>query len=128
VASANGAGPPSAVPLNKEAARGFLRSLFDYRFHHFITTKVVPVLYVLVMIVIAGTYLMGAVVGLSVSPGLGFLWLILFGPIWALFSLIVFRVMLEIAIVFFRIREDTDGIRGTVQRHAETPPLVAAQA
>jgi hypothetical protein len=114
--------------MSKEEAKGFLRSLLDYRFHNFITTKVVPFLYVLVMVVIAGEYLMGAAVGLSVSPGLGLLWLILFGPIWSLFQLIWIRVLLEIAIVFFRIREDTDGIRGTVQRHAETPPLVASQA
>jgi len=129
VASANGAGgaPPAAVPLNKEAAQGFLSSLLDYRFRNFITTKVIPVLYVLLMIMLAGEYLFGAMAGLSLTPGLGLLWLIVFGPIAVLFQLIVFRVALEIAIVFFRIREDTDDIRGTVARHADTAPLVAAQ-
>ncbi len=106
------------MPLTTEAARGFLASLLDISFRNFIATRVIPVLYVLAMIGIALTYFGVGFSLLRQSSGAGFFWFILAGPLFALFDLIWIRVLLEIAIVFFRIREDTSDIRGSVSSRA----------
>ena len=75
--------------LDAKAARGFLASLFDISFSHFITSPVVTLLYVLSMIGIGVVYLVGASAALfGPSSGLGLLWLLLLGPIVALIELL----------------------------------------
>jgi hypothetical protein len=98
------------------ATRGFLASLFDVSFSHFITSRVVSLLYVLSMIGIALGYLVVAVALFGQSSGAGVVWLIIIGPIAALVELVWVRVLLEVAVVFFRINGTSREILTTLQR------------
>jgi hypothetical protein len=91
--------------------KGFFGALFDLSFSEFVTTKLIKILYVLLLIVIA----IGLVVGLisslvtMFSRG-GFLTGLLgliFTPIGALIWVIMARVWMELIIVVFRIAENT---------------------
>jgi Domain of unknown function (DUF4282) len=88
--------------------RGFLRSLFDLSFTSFVTTRLMKVLYVLRLMWLSGTYLVGALTlfALGGSP-LGALWLFVVGPLVVLAQALANRVACELVIVVFRIFEST---------------------
>ncbi len=95
-----------------DEGRGFLSSLFDLSFTSFITTRLIKLLYGMLIVLAAVTALaIGS--GLSIAAaaiGGRFLAMLAFlavTPIVFLVNVIVARVMLEGAIVFFRMAEHT---------------------
>jgi Domain of unknown function (DUF4282) len=91
-------------------AKGFVRSLYDFKFTSFITLRVIRALYVLITII----YSLGAVVffiALLVghTPG-GIVIAIIGVPIFYLIYLTLARISLEIVMVVFNIGKDVRAI------------------
>ena len=108
--------PPPAAPPPSEGYRpalppgkSFFPALFDFRFDNLVTPRVLPVVYVLMMIVLAIGYIASVVGGFNSSTGAGVAVLI-FGPLVALLYLIIVRVYLELFIVAFKIRDAVDEV------------------
>lgn len=92
----------------------FITALFDLSFSRFITTKLVKLLYVIMLVVIALGLVGGVISGLitlfsrdGVLPGLG---LICLSPLLAVIYVILARMWMELVIVLFRIAENTTEI------------------
>jgi hypothetical protein len=111
--------PAAALLDAAPASIGFLASLFDMSFTAFVTPKIIKILYVLSMIAIGLGYLGFVLASFSSSVGLGLLVLVIVGPLVSLFYLAWVRVLLEIAIVFFRIHESTADMDQMMRRRAE---------
>lgn len=88
-------------------ASGFFSSLFDFSFRNFITGKIIGILYGLSMVVIAIYAIIFIVAAFSNSAAFGAVTLLVLAPLFILAALIYVRVLLEIAIVLFRIAENT---------------------
>jgi Domain of unknown function (DUF4282) len=89
--------------------RGFFARLFDFSFEEFITPSIIKVLFLIAMVVIGLSVLGGIIVGFMRSPGLG-VGALIGGVIFGFFALLYARVILEVFIVFFRIRDNTEEI------------------
>ncbi len=90
---------------------GFFKSLFDFSFSSFITTRVIKILYILFVAGAAIAALGIIIFGFSQSAGTGILNLIIVAPLVFLIWVISARVYLEIIIVVFRIGEDLSDIK-----------------
>jgi len=86
--------------------KGFFASLFDISFSSLITTRIIKVLYVLILIAIGLGTLFFIIASLSAGGSNGIVAIIL-GPIFALLYVIFARVYMEIIIVLFKIGENT---------------------
>lgn len=103
-------GAPEAAGKKKD---GFFGALFDFSFRNFITIDFVKILYI-IYLVFAGLMWLGgllfAFTGFSQGAGIGILmllgWLI-FGTLWALFQVVISRVMLEVLVSVVRIAQNT---------------------
>jgi lipopolysaccharide export LptBFGC system permease protein LptF len=103
-----------SVPRQREhqqAAKGWLATLFDFKFTSFITLKIVKVLYPLFMILTALIALAFTVLVFRLNAALGFLTLIFGVPVYFLWITVLSRIFLESVVVFFRISEDILTIR-----------------
>ena len=89
--------------------KGFFAALFDLSFSEFITTKLIKVLYILLLVLIAIGYVVAVITGFADSFGQGLLMLVV-GAIGAFLYVILARVWMEIIIVLFRIAENTSEI------------------
>jgi hypothetical protein len=90
-------------------SRGFFGRLFDFSFKEFITPSIIKVLFIIWMIVTV-LYVLGIIIfGFTQSAGMG-IGCIFGGLIGGFFMLLYGRVMLEVFIVFFRIKDDTEAI------------------
>ena len=102
--------------------KGFFASLFDLSFTHFVTTKLVKVLFVLSLIGLVITYFVFAVAifnageetcsygtctGGGGGTGLGLLWVFVIGPLFLFFYTLLYRVVCELLVVVFRIFENS---------------------
>ncbi|MBN1136599.1 MAG: DUF4282 domain-containing protein [Anaerolineae bacterium] len=87
--------------------KGFLGALFDLSFSEFITTKLIKLLYILLLIVLVLGYLFLVISGFADSLGTGLLMMFIVGPLGVLLYLIMIRVYMEIIMVIFRIEENT---------------------
>jgi hypothetical protein len=135
-------------PMDPAPNKNFFASLLDLSFTSFVTPKLVKLLYVLSLILIALLYVgiaiaifasgggsefdqwSGTVQESSNTTGLGILWLLIGGPLFALIYAIIYRVFCELIIVAFRIYE-TVRDEYTLLRHAHPAAageLDAAQA
>jgi hypothetical protein len=97
--------------------RAFLAQLFDFSFTRFITTRIIKLLYGLGLFFgFAGTIviLVGAF-GDSVTAGVVALAL---SPFWLLLYVIIIRVLLEMAMVIFRMTEHI----GEIARQGRSEP------
>ncbi len=93
------------------SAKGFLASLFDFSFSSFVATRVVKVLYVLI-VVIAGLYALGLLaLGFRAGTVVGLLFLLVVCPLVFIVFVAVYRVLLEVMVVIFRMAEDLAEIR-----------------
>ena len=106
-----GAFPQDAPVAGKK--NGFFNALFDFSFRNFITIDFVKVLYIIYIVFAALMWLGGLIVafsGFGESAGVGLLmlfgWLI-FGTLWALFQIVISRVMLEVLVSVVRIAQNT---------------------
>jgi hypothetical protein len=115
-------------PVRPLDARGFFRSLFDFSFSSFITTKVIRALYVLLVIVISLVALVWFIAGLASGKAGGILIALIAVPIGYVLYLVFARIWLEFLIVVFRIGEDIRAIRleggfgGGTARPPTAPP------
>ena len=108
-------------------SKGFLRSLYDFKFSTFVTSKVIRVLYVIITIL----YSLGAVAWFIelISKGGYYVLIAIIGvPLAYLLYLTLARISLEFIMVVFRIGEDVRTIRDA-QTGPEVPvapqPVVA---
>lgn len=93
-----------------EFADGGFGALFDFSFRSFVTLSVVKVLYVLLVIV---TVLVGLIILLGMlfsGEFLAFLGALIVVPIVVVIYILMYRVMLELIVVIFRIGENTSKI------------------
>jgi hypothetical protein len=100
-----------AAPRAAASARGFVASLFDFGFTSFVTPTVVRVLYVLIMIVLALIGLGSVVVAFALNKLFGIFTLIIAAPLTFFISLALYRIVLELFVVIFRVAEDIHVIR-----------------
>jgi Domain of unknown function (DUF4282) len=88
--------------------RGLVRSLFDLSFTSFVTTRLMKALYVLRLMWLGGTYLVGALMLFTIGGSrLGTLWLLVLGPLALIAQAIASRIACEFVMVVFRIFEHT---------------------
>lgn len=105
--------------MDDKNSKGFLGSLFDFSFKHYVTGKIIRVLYIISMILVGiGTliFLAGAVAENGTG---GIIVMLILAPIGFLLFLTYARVTLELIMVLFNISEGVSEIsRATEQMSA----------
>jgi hypothetical protein len=92
-------------------ARGFLSALFDFSFTSFVTTRIIKVLYVLILVLTVISALVYTVIVFSASRLFGFLVLVIGDPLFIIIVMAFWRLVLEAFVVVFRIAEDIRALR-----------------
>jgi hypothetical protein len=90
-----------------DGKRGLVEALFDASFSTLVTPRIIKVLYTLSIIASAFLSIVLIVEGFSESAGRGVLTLVFVGPLVFLILVISSRIVYELAIVVFRISENT---------------------
>ncbi len=103
-----------------EQTKGFFGALFDFTFTEFITSKMIRLLYILLIIAVGIGTIVFIVGAFAKSAALGALTLLVLGPIAFIVGVICIRIYMEIIIVLFRIAENTTIIAKS--HKSETPP------
>jgi len=115
------AAPPAPAKPRQRAAgeKGFLGSLFDFSFTSLVTPKIVKVLYILFTIWTALIGLSILIIGFKTGgvPG-GLFTLIIVEPIFVLLTLGIYRVVLELFVVVFRIYDELKKISANTDGQA----------
>jgi hypothetical protein len=91
--------------------KGFWGSLFDFSFENFVFPKIIRVLYAIAVVFVCIGYLVGVVYAFQIGSmeGIG---AIVLGSLIMILCLIMIRVWMEVAIVLFRIYDNTNVIAG----------------
>ena len=92
-------------------ARGFLSALFDFSFTSFVTTRIIRVLYILIMVLAVITALVYTIVAFRISAVFGLLTLVIGDPLFIIIVMALWRLVLESFVVRFRIAEDVRALR-----------------
>jgi hypothetical protein len=87
--------------------KNFFAGLFDFAFHHLLTRRIVKLLYILSIVGGGITLVVCVVVGMQHSPAEGLINLVA-GIICLFVSVLVVRVLLELALVILKIAEGID--------------------
>ncbi|HUT95374.1 MAG TPA: DUF4282 domain-containing protein [Thermoguttaceae bacterium] len=105
-----------AVTPSLAAPADFVRALFDVNFHSFLTTKVIKLIYILVLVVLTLSWGVAFLSGLGTALGMMKDSVLMGGvvllaaliaiPLGYLLSVVWIRVSLELVIILFRIAED----------------------
>jgi len=103
--------PPPAGSPSMADTRGFLSALFDFGFTSFVTTRIVKVLYVLILIMVCISALVYTIIAFRISSGFGLLTLLIGDPLFIIIVMALWRVILESFVVRFRIAEDVRALR-----------------
>lgn len=103
---ASGAAQSLGDSLSGVGNPGFFAGLFDFSFSKFITTKVLGVLYALIVVALAIGWLVAVIGGFTTNVWLGLAALIL-GPIFLLVYLIFARITLEFYAAAIRTASNT---------------------
>jgi len=112
-----GAPLPAGGPTGPGAgAQGFVGALFDFSFTSFVTTKIVKSLYVLAMLATAVYTLILLAIGFRFGALVGIFFLLVVCPLFFLFVVAMYRMLLEFAVVVFRISENIDAMARRVDR------------
>ncbi len=86
---------------------GGLGDIFDLTFEKFVTPSVVKIIYILILVFAALGWL--AIVFSGIANGFGaFLGALIFGTIFVLVSVLLYRIMLEMVMIIFRIGDNTE--------------------
>lgn len=93
-------------------SKSFFAKLFDISFRTYITPSVVKVVYVLAIIGCVFGWLLFTAAAFSRSSALGILVLLIIGPLYSLFLLVLTRITLEFYCAVIRIAEDVSVLRG----------------
>ena len=105
-------GAPAGIAAMQGAdARGFLGALFDFSFTSFVTTRIIKVLYVLILVLTVIAALFYTFLAFNASSLFGFLVLIIGDPLFILIVMAFWRLVLESFVVRFRIAEDVRALR-----------------
>ena len=104
-------GTPSMAMSQAADARGFLSALFDFSFTSFVTTKIIKVLYVLILIMTSLSALLFTISAFRLSAGFGLLTLVIGDPLFIIIVMALWRLILESFVVRFRIAEDVRALR-----------------
>jgi len=102
--------PPMAT-MRAADSRGFLSALFDFSFTSFVTTRIIKVLYVLILILTVLSALVYTFLAFSANSLFGFLVLIIGDPLFIIIVMALWRLILESFVVRFRIAEDVRALR-----------------
>jgi hypothetical protein len=114
---------PKAEPVIKTSSQdlkeraGLLKGLLDFRFEHFITTKIISILYmiVIVLIVLGGLFYFFVGGGMALWTGIQArsfisiliaIGIMILTPIVMVLYLAAIRMWFEVVIIFFRMKED----------------------
>jgi len=114
---------PKAEPIIKTSSEeikekaGLLKGLLDFRFEHFITTKIISILYIIVilLIVLGGLFYFFVGGGMALWTGIQArsfisiliaIGIMILTPIVMVLYLAAIRMWFEVVIIFFRIKED----------------------
>lgn len=100
------AGPPQGPFGGSRPWDGFFVSLFDLSFHHFVTPKIIKLLFILALVGIGLGMLAMIIAGFSRGIGTGILFVVL-APIAGFIYVLLARLWLEVVVVLFRIEEHT---------------------
>jgi len=114
-------GGASSAVSSGVVRKGFVRSLFDLSFRHFVTGRVVAVLYVVSLVFVAlnalfsagyvslllGAFLSAVAESQAIGWISGVLAFLIGAPLLLFVSVVYVRVLLEIVVVLFRIAENT---------------------
>lgn len=95
-------------------SEGLLRNLFDVQFTTVVTTRMVPAIYSMALILSALATLYGIVWAFDSSWLLGAVWLLLIGPAIFLGLITTVRVLLEFVLTVFRIAVALESVGGQV--------------
>lgn len=114
--------PYGAPPFGSDEIKkkmGLLGTLFDFSFNHFATLKILPIIYIIMMVVI-GLGVLGVIIavgGMGIIQGIRFssgtmvftgLLAIILAPVGGIIYLAIFRIWFEIVIVLFKMKESID--------------------
>ncbi|MGH3185546.1 MAG: DUF4282 domain-containing protein, partial [Streptosporangiaceae bacterium] len=102
--------PQAQLPRGADA-RGFLSALFDFSFTSFVTTRIIKVLYILIMVLVVISALVYTIVAFKASPTRGLVTLIIGDPLFIVIVMAFWRLILESFVVRFRIAEDVRALR-----------------
>ena len=102
---------PQDGPQQVAGSKGFFGALFDFSFTSFVTTKIIKVLYVLILVLAVVSALVYTIVAFRVSPGFGILTLVIGDPLFIIIVMAFWRLVLEAFIVVFRISDDIRALR-----------------
>jgi hypothetical protein len=91
--------------------KGFLGTLFDFSFTSFVTTRIIKVLYALILVLAVLSALVYTVIAFRVSAVFGFLTLVIGDPLFIIIVMAFWRLVLEAFVVVFRIAEDIQALR-----------------
>jgi hypothetical protein len=111
---------PISTKIDKEAIKqqaGILKALLDFRFESFVTGKIIPVIYIILVIVIAlavvGAILVSGIGGLisairfeSFMMAVTALGTIILAPLIGILYIALLRIWFEFLIIVFRIKQD----------------------
>ncbi|GII98163.1 uncharacterized protein DUF4282 [Sediminihabitans luteus] len=91
-------------------AKGLFGSLFDFSFTNYVTPKVVRIVYVIgIALIVLGWFV--AMIAAFTQSVWGGLFVLIFGPVFALLYLIMFRILLEFYVAIVQTAE-------TIQKYA----------
>jgi hypothetical protein len=102
--------PASHASVNA-SAKGFVGSLFDFGFTSFVTPKIVKVVYVLIMAGLALVEIGYLIFAFKESAAFGIISLVILCPLSFFVYLAMWRILLELFMVVFRIADDLRSIR-----------------
>jgi hypothetical protein len=106
-----GVSPQQGLPQQGADAKGFFGALFDFSFTSFVTTRIIKVLYALILVLAVLSALFYTVVMFRVSMGLGLATLIIGDPLFIIIVMAFWRLVLEAFVVVFRMAEDVRALR-----------------
>jgi hypothetical protein len=99
------------LPRQATDSRSFLSALFDFSFTSFVTTRIIKVLYKLILALTVLYALVFTIYAFRLSAGLGLATLIVGDPLFIVIVMAFWRLVLESFVVVFRIAEDTRAMR-----------------
>jgi hypothetical protein len=107
---------PQGGPQQVAESKGFFGALFDFSFTSFVTTKIIKVLYVLILVLAVVSALVYTIIAFRVSSGFGILTLVIGDPLFIIIVMAFWRLVLEAFIVVFRISDDIRALRERGER------------
>jgi hypothetical protein len=103
--------PQQGLPRQGADSKGFFGALFDFSFTSFVTTRIIKVLYALILVLAVLSALFYTVIMFRVNAGLGLVTLIIGDPLFIIIVMAFWRLVLEAFVVVFRIAEDVRALR-----------------